>query len=485
MKKIYTVLIFSLALTSFANAGLYQSTLPKIVATFGNQKITDDDYSERIIDIVSAPMISKRVSSTFIRSTILKLQIKKEKIIIPKLAIKVKSEQIIKQAGGIDGFKRELLRAGMDWYSLKSIAYDAVAIEILARKASNIDSETKVSPEIISKTMASVLKMYKNPVFYGCRKPCVATILKTDILQRDFVNFIILNSSSEFRLSVLNEQIFNRRVLLYARENSIKLSSLDIQKYLSKWRHDLKRESIRLRLLKPLTLEQYLAEQGMTVNEYVKKDLFVAQATVHKIIQDKLTNDELEKYYNKTKDDYKILYAYQLFFPFNLKNHYSPINVTKSMEKMAFSAAKSVKNKLQKMPEKGLSIKLLDALSKDVDGCFFGKIGYICKSISLKLALKPSAYNLDYENDITGKRISPIRYPHPLLVKTAFSLKKGEISKLIKTQYGFHFILITGSKYPKNFKSIDKILYDRLFRIYRASLQKKLTNKYPAKIFIK
>lgn len=481
-KALIISLIFSFLVVTELSAQFYIYERPEKLAEFDNIQITFDDYQQRLIDILSVPEFSERLGDTFARSTLIALELQKNKVIISQDAVKTKLEELVRKAGGVENLKKSMARSFMDWYSLESAVRDAVGIEVIARKIYNIDKSQKVASDKLDSTVKEILKAYGNPVFNGCRKPCAMTVAGLDFMQRDLINFLLLKGDKSFLKAVLEGIISDKRIIHHAEKTDSMPTGLDIQKLISEKRETLKRQSIAKGLIKPLSMEEFLARQGLTVNEYMERDNFVAQAATIKLLQNKLTNEALENYYSQNKNRYLLVYIYQIFFPFNVDNPYKPVEVTEKVEKNAAAVVEEVSKKLAKLTAGSVNINTLKTLGDSVKGCVFEQVGFVCSDNELKLKLDPTAYNLDYVKNVFNRLVSPIKYPHPLLVNTAFKLKEGQISPILKTGLGFHFVLRAGERYPKDWQAIRDVIYAEMFEKEGIKLLKTLKNNYQTEI---
>lgn len=466
-------------------SSFYKYKMPEKIAQFKGVVITQEEFGNRLIDIISKPEFSAAVSSSFVRSTVIEMNLRKNMINISEKDLMKKRNEIIKLAGGMEKFKQSLISTNMSWYSIDAMVKDALGLEILTRELENITADKKVPPEALNKTLRKILKAYKNPHFLGTRKPCVITLGGIDLMQSDFRNFLYSHCDKKFLSAVLDGLISDKRILAEAENMQVIPNTLDEQKLISEKNEDLKRQSLAQGLLKPVTFEQYLAGQGLTIEAYKKKTDFRAQLATVKILQKELTNKTLEKYYNDNKSEYMILYVYQLFFPFNKENPYKTIKPTEEIKNRTIAIVAAVNKKLKTFVKGSINIKTFESLAGSIDGCNFEKIGYICRSRELKFKLKPSAYNLDYDKNIYNRKVSPIKYPHPVFVKMAYQLHNGQISKIFMTEFGYHFVLRAGERYPKNWKAVKDIIYDKMFRIKGKELLQLLDKKYPVTYYWK
>ncbi|MHC4874480.1 MAG: hypothetical protein ACYTFY_21710, partial [Planctomycetota bacterium] len=234
MKKLISIFIIFVTLTAGSGScradSFYRFSMPAEVASFAGNSITSEQYKDSLIDIVAKPELSANVSVTFVRSTVIEINLRKNRIKISAADLKRKRDEVIRLAGGIERLKQGLIQTRMHWYSINAMVRDALGLEIMARGLHKVPAGQEVSPELLSKTLKKMMEGYKNPEFLGCRKPCVLTVGNVDILQSDFRNFLLLNCDRKFLRAVLTGLIADRRILAEAAELQIMPNTLDVQK---------------------------------------------------------------------------------------------------------------------------------------------------------------------------------------------------------------------------------------------------------------
>jgi len=156
----------------------------------------------------------------------------------------------------------------------------------------------------------------------------------------------------------------------------------------------------------------------------------------------KSTDKELKDYYNKHVSDFKV--------PEQIKARHILIktNGNKEHDKKALNKAEDI---LKKLKNGGNFIEFAKKYSEGPSAKNGGDLGYFTK----------------------GQMV-------PAFEKAAFALKKGEISDIVKTQFGYHIIKVEDVKnaHTKSFEEAKKNIEDKFKNEYVSQKMKEFFDKY-------
>ncbi len=182
----------------------------------------------------------------------------------------------------------------------------------------------------------------------------------------------------------------------------------------------------------------------------------LARAYLRKEIEGKdvnVTDREVEQYYKANKDKFRV--------PESVKASHILIKVDKNGDKKAWEAAKEKAEMVRKKALKGESFAELAKKYSDDPGSKNkgGELGYFTK----------------------GRMV-------PEFEKAAFSLKKGEISKPVKTAFGYHVIKLEDRKpaHQKKLSEVRETVKSQLLKEKRRKIMndvlKQLEKKYKPEV---
>ena len=202
------------------------------------------------------------------------------------------------------------------------------------------------------------------------------------------------DSLKRFVMDILDQMIEERLILIYGKEHGIKLNELETEAEVKQIKEEYAKES----------LEDFLARKGLTLKEWkeeIKKELLIDNIIFQEVGMDiTVSEEELQRYYLKHKEEFHTparIRALQIL----LKD--------KKSAKLVYRKLKS-KRKKEKFSE------LAKEFSVAPEAKIGGDLGYFSKD------------------------------EMPLFFSSLFSMKVGEVSPIIKSQYGFHIFKVIDKK---------------------------------------
>lgn len=200
---------------------------------------------------------------------------------------------------------------------------------------------------------------------------------------------------------ILNEMIEERLMLQFANNNNIKISDEDIKIAIE----DVKKQNN----FTDEMLEKALKNDKVTINDYrerLKEQMIITKVINYEVKSNiHIEENEIKKYYEEHRDEFKtpeeVRVRHMVFM-------YSKEEKDSSKEEVIRKKAADILNKIREGED---FAKLASIYSEDLSAKSGGDLGYFSRGKMIK----------DFED-------------------AAFILKKGEVSDVIRTPYGFHII---------------------------------------------
>ena len=200
---------------------------------------------------------------------------------------------------------------------------------------------------------------------------------------------------------ILNEMIEERLMLQFANNNNIKISDEDIKIAIE----DVKKQNN----FTDEMLEKALKNDKVTINDYrerLKEQMITSKVINYEVKSNiHIEENEIKKYYEEHRDEFKtpeeVRVRHMVFM-------YSEEERDSSKEEVIRKKAADILNKIREGED---FAKLASIYSEDLSAKSGGDLGYFSRGKMIK----------DFED-------------------AAFILKKGEVSDVIRTPYGFHII---------------------------------------------
>jgi peptidyl-prolyl cis-trans isomerase SurA len=200
---------------------------------------------------------------------------------------------------------------------------------------------------------------------------------------------------------ILNEMIEERLMLQFANNNNIKILDEDIKTAIE----DVKKQNN----FTDEMLEKVLKNENVTINDYrerLKEQMMISKVINYEVKSNiHIEENEIKKYYEEHRDEFKtpeeVRVRHMVFM-------YSEEERDSSKEEMIRKKAVDILNKIREGED---FAKLASIYSEDPSAKSGGDLGYFPRGKMIK----------DFED-------------------AAFILKKGEVSDVIRTPYGFHII---------------------------------------------
>lgn len=200
---------------------------------------------------------------------------------------------------------------------------------------------------------------------------------------------------------ILNEMIEERLMLQFANNNNIKILDEDIKTAIE----DVKKQNN----FTDEMLEKVLKNENVTINDYrerLKEQMMISKVINYEVKSNiHIEENEIKKYYEEHRDEFKtpeeVRVRHMVFM-------YSEEERDSSKEEMIRKKAADILNKIREGED---FAKLASIYSEDPSAKSGGDLGYFSRGKMIK----------DFED-------------------AAFILKKGEVSDVIRTPYGFHII---------------------------------------------
>jgi parvulin-like peptidyl-prolyl isomerase len=200
---------------------------------------------------------------------------------------------------------------------------------------------------------------------------------------------------------ILNEMIEERLMLQFANNNNIKILDEDIKTAIE----DVKKQNN----FTDEMLEKVLKNENVTINDYrerLKEQMMISKVINYEVKSNiHIEENEIKKYYEEHRDEFKtpeeVRVRHMVFM-------YSEEERDSSKEEVIRKKAADILNKIREGED---FAKLASIYSEDPSAKSGGDLGYFSRGKMIK----------DFED-------------------AAFILKKGEVSDVIRTPYGFHII---------------------------------------------
>lgn len=288
-------------------------------------------------------------------------------------------------------------------------------------------------------------------------------IQKMEKIYKQFGQKLNLKQKQKIAKDILNKLIDQKLLLIYAKEGNFKPDEKKVKKQLETFKKSFKKEEDLQKFLKKhnLTEEKLLA----TLNQRALSDAIMTKEVVNKI---KIDEKDVQKYYDEHKKEFlqeaqvkarHILFKTPRPLPKNATAEQKKDNEAK--DKLAKEKAEKLLAEIKKNPKVDFA-KLAKEKSEGPSAKKGGELGWFTQKRMVKE-----------------------------FADAAFKLKKGEVSNLVKTSFGYHIIKVEDKKVAKqlSFDEAKKRIEDRLkrgkIRENTKSFQRMLRTKYQVKVFLK
>ena len=216
---------------------------------------------------------------------------------------------------------------------------------------------------------------------------------------------------------ILNEMIEERLMLQFASNNNIKILDEDIKTAVE----DVKKQNN----FTDEMLEKALKNENVTINDYrerLKEQMMISKVINYEVKSNiHIEENEIKKYYEEHRDEFKtqeeVRVRHMVFM-------YSEEERDSSKEEVIRKKAADILNKIREGED---FAKLASIYSEDPSAKSGGDLGYFSRGKMIK----------DFED-------------------AAFILKKGEVSDVIGTPYGFHIIKCEDKK-EAGFRPVEEV----------------------------
>ena len=336
-------------------------------------------------------------------------------------------------------------------------AQNSNAKKLTDKKAKTDKKEVKDAPLVLPEVLAQIKdeKIKKDEV--------EEEIKRMEDVYRRFGQKLTLKQKEKFAKDILNRLIENKLILTYAKDNNIKANEEEVKKQLEGFKKSFKNEED----LKKFFEKHKLSEEKLikTLTQRSIKDEVMKKEVVDKI---KIDPEKVQKYYEEHKDEFKQkeqVKARHILFkaPRPLPKNATPEQKKdyEAKDKLAKEKAEKLLAEIKKNPKIDF-VKLAKEKSEGPSAKKGGELGWFTK----ERMLKPFA-------------------------ETAFKLKKGEISGIVKTNFGYHIIKVEDRKEARQltFDEVKKRIEDRLkrkkIRENSKTFKAMLRTKYQVKVFFK
>jgi peptidyl-prolyl cis-trans isomerase SurA len=242
---------------------------------------------------------------------------------------------------------------------------------------------------------------------------------------------------------VLNEMVEERLMLQFANDNNIKASDEDIKTAIE----DIKKQNN----FTDEMLEQELNKENMTLNDY--KERLREQITVSRVVNYEVRSKahveeaEVRKYYEEHRDEFAT--------PEEIRVRHIMFAYTEDMDSQKEEAIKKKAVDILNRIRQGEDFASLASMySEDASAKNGGDLGYFTRGKMIKI----------FED-------------------TAFALKKGEVSDVIKTPFGFHILKCEDIResafkpFEEASKEIEKKIFNEKIRTLKDAWVKKMREK--------
>ncbi len=316
-----------------------------------------------------------------------------------------------------------------------------------------VKEEPLVLPEVLAEIKGEKIK----------KEEVEKEIAKMEKIYKKFGQNLNLKQKQKIAGDILNKLIDKKLITVYAKDNNIKADEAVVKKQLETFKKSFKKEEDLKKFLdKHKLTEEKLVE---TLGQRALREAIMKQEVIDKI---KIDEKDVQKYYNEHKNEFlqqEEVKAKHILFktPRPL-----PKNATPEQKKDFDAKDKLAKEKANNMLAKIKKNPKLD----------FGKL-------AIENSEGPSAKKGGELGWFTQKRmVKPF-------ADVAFKLKKGEVSSIVKTNFGYHIIKVEDKKEAKQltFEEVKKRIEDKLkrgkIRENTRVFQKMLRTKYQVKTFLK
>jgi hypothetical protein len=484
--RVFTVifLIGWLFVLSLPAAEAQKRSLPMEIASFDGGVITSEDLMERLLEFAALPAYRDVVGATFLRVRLITAEAERLGLRVRPEALAEEFARMKKSAGGLEALRREMLQNRLNWYSLAASIEDALLIRDVARKTLGRDPAAELSDEDIRSCLKTLRTKYK-PRFFGYQGRRIAAFGDTDLFLDDLLQFFAQRSSSEFLRQQIDSIALDKMVLHEAQKLNIQISPLDLENAVVRIRKQLKLSALRgTDRRRRVSLGQLLASKGQS-EEQLKKNLSLRALAVRlRMLSSFLVDTELQALYNKRREEFRIVQAAHVLFPFHPRAPYAVGDVSEDDTKRVAAESSALVKKLNGIAgypaiREDEFLECANRFAKEGGAVIGGPLGFIIRNPALAEVVSPSAYGLDYLKGPEGEMISPISKLQEKLTDRLFAMEDGSVGGVVPMPYGSHIFYRSDSLLPANWKAVEDILYEMQLVAKEEELEENLRKEYP------
>ena len=481
--------VMAVALPSTASsAGQSEGAdLPEVVARFDRVTITRVDLREALLDACLRPPMSRTFGPTFLRGLVLDLEANRLGIDLDQGTVAEAIRSGGQGSGGRAALMEELEARGLTWYRVSAAMRDAMLYERIARVRYQVPEGEAVQQDEINRLGGELDEEYA-PKYYGPRQPVAATVGGVDRTAADVVQFLVERGAPDFLRDQIERIASQKRLLLTARQQGRAPGPEDIERALARIRAQLNRAGRNARGSVP-TLETVLSAQGRPLEEYKRSLDLRAQAAAMRLLAPELTDEALAEYYDQNRETFRLVRGAHILEPFVEDRPYNPGEVTEQAREAARERITDTHMLLRSEADfPKVSQQAFAELARKYSDCPItaqqgGDLGFVARDAYLARELPPEAYRLDMIRGPSSERPrSPIRSIEPELTEALFDLPEGTVSDIVSTAYGYHLVRCDRIRYPRDWRSVRSVLYERRLAEETAALTQSLAEKYPLEL---
>jgi parvulin-like peptidyl-prolyl isomerase len=347
--------------------------------------------------------------------------------------------------------KTDTVKSKTDEKSVKNTK--AVSKDKKESKKEEIKDEPLVLPDVLAEIKGEKIK----------KDEVQKEIEKMEKIYKQFGQRLNLKQKQKIAGDILNKLIDKKVITVYAQENKITPDPETVKKQLETFKKSFKKDEDLKKFLEKHNLTEEKLTQTLT--ERALRETVITKEVIDKI---KIDDKDVKKYYDEHQKEFNE--------EAQVKARHILFKTPKLLPKDA-------------TPEQKADFEAKDKAAKDKAEALLAQIKKNPKTDFEKLAKEksegPSAKNGGDLGWFTERRmVKPF-------AEVAFKLKKGEISEVVKTSFGYHIIKVEDKKDAKllTFEEVKKRIEDKLkrgkIREDSQSFQRMLRTKYQVKTFLK
>jgi len=304
MKTKYIAILF--VLVAFRPVMATDELPPGLVARTDEISITEKEFHDHLIALYAERETGESLLEQLIHETALKQEMARRKVHVPNSMVEARCAELDSalksHSGGQKGLLEYISEQNVDEEEFLRALRLSIAHDIMARDDFGLERDAPIPPEKLNLWLKELLSR-KKVVVHDRGGALMATVDGTEITVHEFGQRLITHLGTERVTGILNELIGIRLIPVWAGPLGLALTDDDVEEELR-----IREEILHGKKgFEEVSYSDWLrASAGQTIDDLKKSERFRAEVLMKKIARTLLTEDDLERHFEKNRNKYEL-----------------------------------------------------------------------------------------------------------------------------------------------------------------------------------